>query len=149
MSFHHAAHMHIFTAMCKVDKTVVVHATLTLLSFLSSVRIGPTKLWRPVQLSRDCLATCKPALVNAGLPTHKHDGAAGKVAAGSVQKAVITETKKEIQRRDGSIVKFHKNACVLVNQKGQPIGTRVLGFATHELRTRGLLKILSLAARVL
>lgn len=77
------------------------------------------------------------------------DDAAGKVAAGSVQKAVITETKKEVQRRDGSVVKFHKNACVLVNQKGQPIGTRVLGFATHELRTRGLLKILSLAARVL
>ncbi|CAL5228447.1 g11584 [Coccomyxa viridis] len=79
----------------------------------------------------------------------KKAAARSKVAAGSVQKAVITETKKEVQRRDGSVVKFHKNACVLVNQKGQPIGTRVLGFATHELRTRGLLKILSLAARVL
>ena len=74
---------------------------------------------------------------------------AGKVVAGSVQKAVIVETRKELQRRDGSVVRFHKNACVLVNQKGQPIGTRVLGFATHELRSRGMLKILSLAARVL
>ncbi len=74
---------------------------------------------------------------------------AGKVAAGSVQKAVITETKKQLQRKDGSVVKFHKNACVLVNNNGQPIGTRVLGFATHELRARQMLKILSLASRVL
>ncbi|CAL8466084.1 g5620 [Coccomyxa elongata] len=71
----------------------------------------------------------------------------GKVAAGSVQKAVITETKKQLQRKDGSVVKFHKNACVLVNSNGQPIGTRVLGFATHELRARQMLKILSLASR--
>ncbi|KAK9902025.1 hypothetical protein WJX75_001543 [Coccomyxa subellipsoidea] len=74
----------------------------------------------------------------------------GKVAAGSVQKAVITETKSQLQRKDGSVVKFHKNACVLVDKKsGQPLGTRVLGFATHELRARQMLKILSLASRVL
>ena len=66
-----------------------------------------------------------------------------------MQKAVITETKKQLQRKDGSVVKFHKNACVLVNNNGQPIGTRVLGFATHELRARQMLKILSLASRVL
>ena len=74
---------------------------------------------------------------------------AGKVAAGTVHKAVITETKSPVQRKDGSVLRFAKNACVLVNNKGQPIGSRVLGFATHELRSRQLLKILSLAARVL
>ena len=74
---------------------------------------------------------------------------AGKVAAGSVQKAVIVETKSPVHRKDGSVLRFAKNACVLVNNKGQPIGTRVLGFATHELRSRQLLKILSLATRVL
>ena len=59
------------------------------------------------------------------------------------------ETKKEFQRKDGSVLRFDKNACVLVTGKGQPIGTRVLGFATHELRSRQMLKILSLAGRVL
>lgn len=73
----------------------------------------------------------------------------GKVTAGSVQKAVITETRKEFKRADGSTLKFDKNACVLVDPKGQPIGTRVLGFATHELRSRNMLKILSLASRVI
>ena len=63
-------------------------------------------------------------------------------------KAVVVETKKEVQRRDGSVIKFDKNACVLVNAKGLPIGTRVLGFVTHELRARQLMKVLSLAARV-
>lgn len=73
----------------------------------------------------------------------------GKVEAGQVHKAVITETKKEFSRRDGSVLRFAKNACVLINNKGQPIGTRVLGFATHELRARGMLKVLSLASRIL
>ena len=66
-----------------------------------------------------------------------------------VHKAVITETTKEVRRPDGTALRFARNACVLVNAKGQPLGTRVLGFATHELRARGLMKILSLTARVL
>lgn len=64
-----------------------------------------------------------------------------QVAAGSVQKAVIVETKKEFQRADGSCMRFDRNACVLVNAKGLPIGTRVLGFVTHELRARQLMKV--------
>ncbi len=63
-----------------------------------------------------------------------------QVAAGSVQKAVIVETKKEFQRADGSTLRFDRNACVLVNAKGMPIGSRVLGFVTHELRARNLMK---------
>ena len=66
-----------------------------------------------------------------------------------VHKAVITETAKELRRPDGSALRFARNACVLLNAKRQPIGTRVLGFATHELRARGLMKVLSLTARVL
>ncbi len=66
-----------------------------------------------------------------------------------VQKAVITETVKELRRPDGSSIGFARNACVLVNAKGAPLGTRVLGFAAHELRARGLMKVLSLTARVL
>ena len=63
-----------------------------------------------------------------------------QVAAGSVQKAVIVETKKEFQRADGSTLRFDRNACVLVNAKGMPIGSRVLSFVTHELRARNLMK---------
>jgi len=73
----------------------------------------------------------------------------GKVAAGSVQKAVIVETKKEFKRKDGSQLRFDRNSCVLLGTKGLPIGSRVLGFVTHELRARQMMKVLSLAARVL
>jgi hypothetical protein len=66
-----------------------------------------------------------------------------------VHKAVITETAKETRRADGTTLRFARNACVLLNAKRAPLGTRVLGFATHELRARGLVKVLSLAARVL
>ncbi|KAI3427359.1 hypothetical protein D9Q98_010275 [Chlorella vulgaris] len=72
----------------------------------------------------------------------------GKVTQGQVVKAVIVETKKEVQRKDGSVIKFDRNSAVLVNPKGIPIGTRVLGFVTHELRARQMMKVLSLAARV-
>lgn len=72
----------------------------------------------------------------------------GKVSQGEVVKAVVVETKKQVHRKDGSVLKFDKNSCVLVNAKGQPVGTRVLGFVTHELRARQLMKVLSLAARV-
>ena len=74
--------------------------------------------------------------------------AKGKVEQGQVVKAVVVETKKEFQRADGSVIKFDKNSCVLVNNKGLHIGTRVLGFVTHELRSRNMMKVLSLAARV-
>ena len=66
-----------------------------------------------------------------------------------VQKAIIVETKKEVGRQDGSYLKFAQNSCVIVNAKKQPIGTRILGLATFELRKRNMLKVLSLATRVL
>ena len=73
----------------------------------------------------------------------------GKVKKGSVHKAVIVRTKKEIFRKDGSKVQFDNNSVVLTDDKGEPIGTRIFGPVTRELRYRGQTKIISLAPEVL
>ena len=72
----------------------------------------------------------------------------GKVKKGAVHKAVVVRTK-EIYRDDGSKVQFDKNAVVLTDDKGEPIGTRIFGPVTRELRSRGHTKIISLAPEVL
>ena len=73
----------------------------------------------------------------------------GKVKKGSVHRAVIVRTKKAIYRNDGSAVKFDNNAVVITDEKGEPIGTRIFGPVTRELRTKGQTKIISLAPEVL
>ena len=73
----------------------------------------------------------------------------GKVKKGSVHKAVIVRTKYSILRDDGSKVKFDNNAVVITDEKGEPIGTRIFGPVTRELRTKGQTKIISLAPEVL
>ena len=73
----------------------------------------------------------------------------GKVKKGAVHKAVVVRTRKEIYRNDGSKVQFDKNAVVLTDDKGEPMGTRIFGPVTRELRTRGHTKIISLAPEVL
>jgi len=73
----------------------------------------------------------------------------GKVKKGSVHKAVVVRVKKGIHRSDGSKVKFDNNAAVLVDDKGEPVGTRIFGPVTRELRNRGQMKIISLAPEVL
>ena len=73
----------------------------------------------------------------------------GKVKKGSVHKAVVVRVKKGIHRKDGSKVKFDNNAAVLTDEKGEPIGTRIFGPVTRELRTRGQMKIISLAPELL
>ena len=73
----------------------------------------------------------------------------GKVKKGAVHKAVVVRTRKEIYRDDGSKVQFDTNAVVLTDEKGEPIGTRIFGPVTRELRTRGHTKIISLAPEVL
>ena len=73
----------------------------------------------------------------------------GKVKKGSVHRAVVVRTKKAIYRNDGSTVKFDKNAVVITDEKGEPIGTRIFGPVTRELRTKGQTKIISLAPEVL
>ena len=73
----------------------------------------------------------------------------GKVKKGTVHKAVVVRTRKEIFREDGSKVQFDKNAVVLTDDKGEPIGTRIFGPVTRELRAKGQTKIISLAPEVL
>ena len=73
----------------------------------------------------------------------------GNVKMHQVVKAVIVRTKQGIFRNDGSKVKFDKNAAVLTDDKGEPIGTRIFGPVTRELRSKGQMKIISLAPEVL
>ena len=73
----------------------------------------------------------------------------GRVKKGDVMRAVIVRTAKEIRRQDGSIIRFDRNAAVLVNQSGEPIGTRIFGPVTRELRSSNHMKIVSLAPEVL
>ncbi|MDA1197598.1 MAG: 50S ribosomal protein L14 [Proteobacteria bacterium] len=73
----------------------------------------------------------------------------GKVKKGSVHRAVVVRTKKEIFRDDGSKIQFDSNAVVLTDEKGEPIGTRIFGPVTRELRAAGHTKIISLAPEVL
>ena len=73
----------------------------------------------------------------------------GRVKKGAVHKAVIVRTAKEIRRADGSAIRFDRNAAVLINANGEPIGTRIFGPVTRELRSKGYMKIISLAPEVL
>jgi len=73
----------------------------------------------------------------------------GKVKKGDVHRAVIVRTAKEIHRQDGSAIRFDRNAAVLLTPQGEPIGTRIFGPVTRELRSRRFMKIISLAPEVL
>ena len=73
----------------------------------------------------------------------------GRVKKGDVHKAVIVRTASEIKRPDGSVIRFDKNAAVLINQSNEPFGTRIFGPVTRELRARRFMKIVSLAPEVL
>ena len=73
----------------------------------------------------------------------------GKVKKGQVLKAVVVRTRKGVRRPDGSIIRFDGNAAVLLNQKEEPIGTRIFGPVTRELRGEKFMKIISLAPEVL
>jgi large subunit ribosomal protein L14 len=72
----------------------------------------------------------------------------GRVKKGDVQQAVIVRTAKEIRRTDGSSIRFDRNAAVLINKQGEPIGTRIFGPVTRELRGKKFMKIISLAPEV-
>lgn len=73
----------------------------------------------------------------------------GRVKKGDIHKAVIVRTAKEIQRSDGTSIRFDRNAAVLINPQGEPIGTRIFGPVTRELRGRSFMRIISLAPEVL
>ena len=72
-----------------------------------------------------------------------------KIKKGSIQKAVVVRTAKEIQREDGSLIRFDDNSAVLINAQKEPIGTRIFGPVARELRNRRFMKIVSLAPEVL
>jgi large subunit ribosomal protein L14 len=73
----------------------------------------------------------------------------GRVKKGQVMKAVIVRTATGVRRPDGSIIRFDRNAAVLVNPQGEPVGTRIFGPVTRELRAKKHMKIVSLAPEVL
>ena len=73
----------------------------------------------------------------------------GNVKKGRVVKAVIVRTRKEQRRKDGSYIRFDRNAAVLVNKQSEPIGTRIFGPVPRELRAKNHMKIISLAPEVL
>jgi len=73
----------------------------------------------------------------------------GKVKKGDVMSAVVVRTRKGVRRDDGSLIRFDGNAVVLLNAQNQPIGTRIFGPVTRELRSGNFMKIISLALEVL
>lgn len=72
-----------------------------------------------------------------------------QVKQGDVQRAVVVRTRKEVPRDDGTYVRFDDNAAVLIDEEGQPVGTRIFGPVARELRTNNYMRIISLAAEVL
>ena len=73
----------------------------------------------------------------------------GQIKKGAVAKAVVVRTAKEVRRQDGSYIKFDRNAAVLINAQGEPMGTRIFGPVARELRAKRFMKIVSLAPEVL
>ncbi len=73
----------------------------------------------------------------------------GRVKKGDIHRAVIVRTAKEIRRKDGTTIRFDNNAAVLITRQNEPIGTRIFGPVTRELRARQFMKIISLAPEVL
>jgi large subunit ribosomal protein L14 len=73
----------------------------------------------------------------------------GRVKKGQVMKAVVVRTAKGVRRPDGSLIRFDRNAAVLINNTGEPVGTRIFGPVTRELRGKNHMKIVSLAPEVL
>ena len=73
----------------------------------------------------------------------------GRVKKGQVMKAVIVRTAQGVRRPDGSLIRFDRNAAVLINAQGEPVGTRIFGPVTRELRGKNHMKIVSLAPEVL
>ena len=73
----------------------------------------------------------------------------GRVKKGDVMQAVVVHTAKPLMRDDGTAIRFDRNACVLLNKQKEPIGTRIFGPVTRELRRKNFMKIISLAPEVL
>ena len=73
----------------------------------------------------------------------------GRVKKGDVRKAVVVRTAKQVHREDGTSIRFDRNAAVILNNQGEPVGTRIFGPVVRELRAKNFMKIISLAPEVL
>ena len=73
----------------------------------------------------------------------------GRVRKGEIRRAVVVRTKKEVTRPDGTAIRFDRNAAVILSPQNEPVGTRIFGPVTRELRARRFMKIISLAPEVL
>jgi len=73
----------------------------------------------------------------------------GRVKKGDVRKAVVVRIAKEVRREDGTSIRFDRNAAVILNNQGEPVGTRIFGPVVRELRAKNIMKIISLAPEVL
>jgi large subunit ribosomal protein L14 len=73
----------------------------------------------------------------------------GNIKKGSVVRAVVVRTKKALKRKDGSLIRFDENAAVIINNQMEPVGTRIFGPVTRELRRKNFMRIVSLAPEVL
>ena len=73
----------------------------------------------------------------------------GRVKKGEVMRAVVVRIRKDIRRPDGSVIRFDRNAAVLINPQNEPVGTRIFGPVVRELRSKNFMKIISLAPEVL
>ena len=89
------------------------------------------------------------AVTNASPAYGLKDAMGKKVHNKAVQRAVVVRTKKEIRRSDGSYIRFDNNACAVIDEKMNPLGTRIFGPVARELRDRKFMKIVSLAPEVL
>jgi large subunit ribosomal protein L14 len=114
---------------------------------------GRRQLRRPQAADDSCRWAVRPVCTRAFgdviTASVKEAAPDGQVQKGKVVKAVIVRTRKEHRRRDGTYIRFDQNAAVLINDTGEPVGTRVFGPVARELRERKFLKIVSLAPEVL
>jgi large subunit ribosomal protein L14 len=104
---------------------------------LQCIKVLGGSKWKYASVGDIVVVSVKEALPN------------GKVKKGSLAKAVIVRTAKEVRRRDGSYIRFDTNSAVLVDKDGEPIGTRIFGPVARELRAKNFMKIVSLAPEVL
>ncbi|GAO48829.1 hypothetical protein G7K_2998-t1 [Saitoella complicata NRRL Y-17804] len=109
--------------------------------------VNTLKAGRFAGIGDECVVVVKKA---KPIPTEVDGTAAyaSKIRRGEVRHAVIVRTKKETRREDGRYIRFDDNACIILNNKGEPLGTRITGVVAAELRHKKWAKVLSLAPRV-
>ena len=110
---------------------------------------GIISMEKPLQLSNGFFKRKYAGVGDIIVASVKEANPRGKVKKGDVVKAVVVRTAKDIRRADGSVIRFDKNAAVLINNNQEPVGTRIFGPVPRELRGKNHMKIISLAPEVL